>query len=190
MASDATVEALLKAARAAFCDRGYAAVSVSEIANAANATTGAIYHHFQSKEGLLLAVAETIEQEILNSVRKTAPTSDDPWILLEHSIRHTLEYCSKRDISAIIFREAPTVLGIARWRKIELNYGLGGLEALLSQTSNRAELTPDDPELVSRILLGALIHAAEVAVDRGANTSNGSEAVLRVLNSFRIRRTI
>lgn len=48
-----TQDRVRAAAREAFAHRGYARASVHEIAAAAGVTTGALYHHFGSKRGIL-----------------------------------------------------------------------------------------------------------------------------------------
>lgn len=47
---------ILQVARAAFVERGYAAVSMQEIAGAASLTKAAIYYHFRDKQELFEAV--------------------------------------------------------------------------------------------------------------------------------------
>jgi AcrR family transcriptional regulator len=47
---------ILQVARAAFVDRGYAAVSMQELADAAGLTKAAIYYHFRDKQELFEAV--------------------------------------------------------------------------------------------------------------------------------------
>lgn len=47
---------ILQVARAAFVERGYAAVSMQEIADAAGLTKAAIYYHFRDKQELFEAV--------------------------------------------------------------------------------------------------------------------------------------
>jgi AcrR family transcriptional regulator len=54
-----TRERLLGEAQRLFRERGYAATSLEQIAEAANVTKGAIYGHFSSKEDLLLSTIET-----------------------------------------------------------------------------------------------------------------------------------
>src|SRR5205823_12981328 len=49
---------LLSAAAELFAERGYAAASVEQIANRAGYTIGALYDHFEGKEGLFLALAD------------------------------------------------------------------------------------------------------------------------------------
>jgi len=53
-----TRERLIVEARRLFRERGYAATSLDQIADAAEVTKGAIYGHFSSKEDLLLSALE------------------------------------------------------------------------------------------------------------------------------------
>ncbi|HEX3612442.1 MAG TPA: TetR family transcriptional regulator [Sporichthyaceae bacterium] len=53
-----TRQRLLAEAQRLFLERGYAATSLEQIAEAAEVTKGAIYGHFASKEDLLLTVIE------------------------------------------------------------------------------------------------------------------------------------
>lgn len=55
---------LLAAAIAQFEAHGFEAASVTEIARQAKATTGAIYHHFDSKLGLFEVVREEMERRV------------------------------------------------------------------------------------------------------------------------------
>lgn len=66
-----TREALLDAALAAFAEVGFAATQLEEIARRARVTRGALYHHFDSKEALFLAVLRERWPSIMAPV--TAP---------------------------------------------------------------------------------------------------------------------
>ena len=54
---EATRSALLSVARKHFAHDGYSDTEIGQIAADARVTTGAIYHHFSSKQGLFLAGA-------------------------------------------------------------------------------------------------------------------------------------
>jgi len=56
--SEATRQAILKAARAVFLEQGYQAASVAEICARADVSKGAFYHHFETKQGLFLTLME------------------------------------------------------------------------------------------------------------------------------------
>ena len=49
-----------------FGSRGFDEVTVAELATAANVTTGALYHHFESKLGLYAFVRTDVEQRLLD----------------------------------------------------------------------------------------------------------------------------
>ena len=48
---------ILAAAQRLFVERGFAATTTADIARAAEVSEGIVFHHFESKEGLLVAVA-------------------------------------------------------------------------------------------------------------------------------------
>lgn len=62
-----TISNILEAAQGLFVSKNYADVTMSEIADAAQVTKGALYHHFESKEALYLAMmlADLEEKRVL-----------------------------------------------------------------------------------------------------------------------------
>ena len=98
---------LLAAAAELFADQGVDAVSVDAVAEAAGRTSGAVYAHFGSKQGLLLALLEnwkdTVRTVLLaevavtdspqgqlaavwDNVAGTADAASGRWALLEHEL--------------------------------------------------------------------------------------------------------
>ncbi|HUY64431.1 MAG TPA: TetR/AcrR family transcriptional regulator [Acidimicrobiales bacterium] len=63
-----TRASLLAAASELFADKGIDAVSVDAVAAAAGRTSGAIYAHFASKEGLVLAVLDDLSQSLVTVI--------------------------------------------------------------------------------------------------------------------------
>ena len=65
-----------------FGARPFDDVTVSELASAANVTTGALYHHFGSKLGLYVFVREDVERRLLDrmegAIAAYVPASDRP----------------------------------------------------------------------------------------------------------------
>ena len=60
---------LVRAARAAFAENGYAASSMDDLTAQAGLTRGALYHNFGDKKGLLQAVIDQLDGEILVRMR-------------------------------------------------------------------------------------------------------------------------
>jgi AcrR family transcriptional regulator len=63
-----TRERLLSAAAQLFADHGIDAVSVDLVAEAAGRTSGAVYDHFGSKQGMLLALLDDWEQSLVTVI--------------------------------------------------------------------------------------------------------------------------
>jgi TetR/AcrR family transcriptional regulator len=61
---------LLNAAVRVFDRKGYAGASVREIAEMAGVTKPALYYHFGSKEGLIVAILSQAEQELVDAMTR------------------------------------------------------------------------------------------------------------------------
>jgi AcrR family transcriptional regulator len=102
-----TRERLLGAAAELFASQGYDAVSVDEVAAAADRSSGAVYAHFGSKQGLLRALLDSWKDTTATVVQAEFAISPDPssrmealwrnvshppdelgdkWLLLEHEL--------------------------------------------------------------------------------------------------------
>jgi AcrR family transcriptional regulator len=98
---------LLQAAAELFASRGYDSVSVDEVAAAADRSSGAVYAHFSSKQGLLKALLESSQETTAAVVRAEFVVAEGPaarmgalwrniaqpphdlgesWLLLEHEL--------------------------------------------------------------------------------------------------------
>lgn len=160
---EATREALLAVARKHFARDGYANAEIAGIAAAARVTTGAIYHHYSSKQGLFLAVAEGLEAEILAAA--AAVDDGDPWRRLRLGFEKLIDVCASPAVQRIIFIEAPQVIGPDAWRKIELRYAFGALRTVLAALGDAKVIKPYPVDLIARTLL-ALLHEASAEVSR------------------------
>lgn len=188
VSADATRAEIVREARKVFVRDGFAAAGLVEIARAANATTGAIYHHFKDKKGLFRAVAEDVERELMERVGAIALKESDPWAQLRAGAIASLELSTEPDIARIIFHEAPSVIGAAEWREIERRYAFGLtvqlLEALKASGASRVR----DAELAASMLLGALIEAAttiSLAKEKKATLSNARATMLHFIDALK-----
>ncbi|HEX7132120.1 MAG TPA: TetR/AcrR family transcriptional regulator [Iamia sp.] len=77
-----TRAALLEAGATLFAERGIAGASVDAIASAAGRTSGALYDHFGSKEGLLFALLETWvgDASVAIAAEQAAAATFDEWV--------------------------------------------------------------------------------------------------------------
>jgi AcrR family transcriptional regulator len=72
----ATREHILKTALSLFCDKGYYATSIEEIAKQAQISKGLLYHYFKSKADVLAALVDIRISEVLTvmNAAKAQPT--------------------------------------------------------------------------------------------------------------------
>ncbi|MDH6281790.1 TetR/AcrR family transcriptional regulator [Prescottella agglutinans] len=87
--------AIMAAARALFAERGLQRTTIDEIAQAADVSVGAVYFHFQSKEGLYLALVDQaleVNTEAMASVDRSLPPLDRVLAAGHAYMRFALEY--------------------------------------------------------------------------------------------------
>jgi len=185
---EATRQAILHAARKLFGRRGYAATSLSAVVQAAHVTTGAVYHHFGDKQALFRAVAENVELEILHRVAAITLGLPTAWQQLTGGASAMLHICIEPDIRRIVFQDAPNVIGAAKWREIELQFGYGALCRNLEDLAAAGELRTVAVNVLAPMILGALIEAANaiaIADDRQTALAEAQKTVLLFLESLR-----
>lgn len=171
---------ILAAARGIFGRSGYEAASVGAIAKAAGVTTGALYHHFVDKPALFAAVAEEIEAELVLAVVKANGPTIDSWARLEAGLVSTLEHLLDARIRRIVLVDAPTVLGTAAWRAVQMRHGLGLFIQTLQGLADAGLARMADPALAAQMLLAALLQGAEIAA-RADNPRTALKLVQRDL---------
>ncbi|HEY5853308.1 MAG TPA: TetR/AcrR family transcriptional regulator [Aldersonia sp.] len=170
--SRTTKAALVQTGRRFFAERGYAAVSAEEIVAAAGVTRGALYHHFDDKRGLFVAVLEEVESENLAAI-EALPISPDFLTGLVAALARFLDTCQERETVQIALTDAPAVLGWQEWRAMEARYGLGLVTDLLEQAQREGTVVPAPIPVLAQLVLSAVVeaglivaHAEDAAVAR------------------------
>lgn len=185
--SEKTLNHLLTVATDIFAVNGYAKTSLAELVEASGMTTGAIYHHFKGKKGLFVAVAERMEQGILDEIIAKSEGSALGWESFEKSVLTTLEICARPEIQRIVFQEAPTVVGAVEWREIEIRYGFGMMHRALEILESEGAIELQNTDLTAHMLLGAIIEAAHfvaTASNKSVALEDAKIAMQQLLNSL------
>lgn len=156
---------LLDAAAELFADQGVDAVSVDAVAEAAGRTSGAVYAHFGSKQGLLLALLDSWKDSVLTVLLAEVAVTDSPagqlgavwanvsdtsdressrWTLLEHE----LWLRAARD---------PEVADVVRVRNAEaLRYSAKHIDAWTSSVGAAPAAGPEELAVLMKALLTGL----------------------------------
>jgi AcrR family transcriptional regulator len=162
--SAATQGALLAAARRLWGERGYAAASTPEIAEAAGVTRGAMYHQYATKTELFVAVLEAIESEVIGRLTAdvTAAEPSSPAETLHVTADAWLQIAVEPEIRQLMLLDAPSILGWAGFREISQRFGLGMTEQLLEAAIEAGELRAQPTRPLATIVLAALDEAAMI----------------------------
>ena len=84
---------IIDAARQEFVERGYAAVSIRDIAQRAGMSMSALYHYYPGKQDLLLAILDDgVDAFFAACAQALADASDDPAEQLEAVVEATVRF--------------------------------------------------------------------------------------------------
>lgn len=153
--SEATIELLLGVSRGLFAEYGYADTTLDDVANEAEVTKGAIYHHFTGKRELFGAVYER-EQQRLGEISLAAyQRRRDSRRGFHDGCRAFFEASLDPGVQRITLIDAPGALGWEDMREIEDRYSLAlivnGLQAAVDE--GRIARRPVEP--LAHLIFGA-----------------------------------
>ena len=156
-ATNKTTSSLIEIARKYFAQYGYFDVPLEKIAEEANVTKGAIYHHFKNKQGLFIAVLESVQKDIAAQIEKEALKSDDPWQQLILGCIGFVNGANAKENRRILLVDAPSALGWDIWRKIDQGNSMRALQEHINDLKVWGYLCDDvDTSLMTCSVSGAL----------------------------------
>ncbi len=138
---------------------GYANVTLEDIVKEADLTRGALYHHFNNKKGLFLAVFEEVQKEIGEYVEAAAAKNNDSWQQLMNGCQAFLERAVESHNQRILLIDGPAVLGWDTFRKMDEKYSMNSLREQLQLMQERDLIKPNSVEAITHCLSGAMNEA-------------------------------
>jgi AcrR family transcriptional regulator len=150
-----TRQAIVETAHRLFAERGFDAVTVAEVARAADVSEGTVFNYFPTKEDLFYGGMEAFEAELVEAVRARAPGDSAlaafRSFVLERSVRLAAEETAEVIAAAGRVITASPALQ-ARERAIVARY-TDALAALVAEETGAAE---DDvePAAAAHALMG------------------------------------
>ena len=147
---------ILQVARAAFVDRGYADVSMQEIADAAGLTKPAIYYHFTDKQDLFEAVVIAEMERLHHGVAEQLAPGPPLRSQLERVTAFALG-AERGDLSRLI-ADAQRYCGRDRLRvlKAQIETPFGLLRAAFVAAQERGEIGDSDIDRVLTLFLNMI----------------------------------
>jgi AcrR family transcriptional regulator len=180
----ATREQLIEVATGLFAERGYEETSIEAVLAAAGVSRGALYHHFAGKDALFEAVLEAVENGVTARLTAEITGAPDAVSAVESAALAWIEMAGDPVIQRVILSDAPSVLGLERWRAMNEEYSLGATRLLLQAVADEGRLSPDLVAPFALMLLGALDELAMAIArsdDRETALAAGKQAVRELL---------
>ena len=150
---------LISAARKSFAEKGYASSSMDDFTASAGLTRGALYHNFGDKKGLLQAVIDQIDSEMLGRMRAAANHAGGTlWDgFLAEAVAY-IEMSLEPEIQRIILRDARAVLGGAT--PDSQRHCVASMQAIIQDLIHQGIVADASPQALASLIYGSLAEAA------------------------------
>ncbi|MEN6369693.1 MAG: TetR/AcrR family transcriptional regulator [Thermotogota bacterium] len=184
------VDDVIRAAVAEFVEKGFEGASVESIAKRAKLTKGGLYHHFKSKDEILLAANDQFMDPIRRMAEK-AEAAASPAAGLGAFFLAYLEHWRERprELAVVALTLAKAVQD-SSWWPMMATYSremTGFYRRLLEKAAAAGEIAAGDAEAQATAILGAVDGlAAYVLMD---DTLTPEEAAARLSRAFLCPRT-
>ncbi|MEZ0053688.1 AcrR family transcriptional regulator [Mycobacterium sp. MAA66] len=185
-----TCEAVLDAAKTLFVSNGFDATSVDEIARVAQASKGAVYHHFRDKQAIFTELFRASQQDITAKVIEAMPTGSDghPWPKVENAIGLFLRSYVADDDARALLRQVVSVLGWERVRELNeqqtLPFLRAALEGLVANGHARPVPIEATVELFFSMFYNAVLYITDAA-DPTTATADAETVILCALEGLK-----
>lgn len=152
----ASHDAILDAAAGLIATKGVAGTSISDIVHASGTSAGAIYHHFSSKQDIVLAVAiRAIGQPVAIALTSTGPVSPAELFRLAAD-RVALEEAT----SAMLVQVWAGAAADPLLRGVFTAQGDGFYAGVAEHVTQWCSEHDQDPVVIAQLLVGAVIGLA------------------------------
>ena len=152
-----TRDQVLAHARRLFVQRGYADVSVGEVANAVGVTKPTLYYHFSSKEGLYAATLNSLMRVVGGHIRRVVESVRP---LRERLNELAFRYFLVADAPMEpLLRDTSELIGARRAEEVWMTYEqevVAPLRGLMHEAIEGGEMWAGEPDIFVRAFLGLL----------------------------------
>ena len=159
-------QTVVEGAAREFARRGFAQTSMNQLAEALGIAAGGIYHYFDGKEALLIAICDELMDPLLERARALG---DEELAAHEHLRRlvrlWVLQVVERRDHMLVFQQERHLVDHGGQWKAVR--DARKAFERLVEEALDGCALAVDDRRLALGALLGMVNHTAQWYRPRG-----------------------
>ena len=169
---------ILNAAVELFATRGFHAVAMSDIGQAAGIVGSGIYRHFDSKYAVLVALLDEVMVRLLTSADKIVVEHIDSTTTMRRLVETQIDFCLDHRRHVQLYRREIDALQAddsRRLRRMQRRYNEEWIATLL-------ELRPDLDDTRARVLVHAAIGAIQssVAYESGQSRDEQTRCLMAV----------
>ena len=184
MSTESNRARLVAEARRLFSAKGFAEVSVDEVATAAGLTKGAVYYQFKDKTDLFKAACEALVADIGHYVDQASMG------VTEHAIEEIvtggqtwLDAYESPETRRMLLIDGPAVLGVEQWTALQEPVGMGLIAHALGHLADEGLLEAEVIPSLSQLLFGAFVQGA-LRIGASANPQTTSSEVRRATRAL------
>jgi AcrR family transcriptional regulator len=175
-----TREHILDVATSLFASAGYGGTSIDAVVRAAEVTKGSLYHHFNGKDALFVAVLDRVTERTETARAEASIGIDTPVGLIRAGCAAWIRQAVDPVVQQIMLIDAPAVLGWQRWREREEATALGAFRRALTQAAANDMLDSRHVDVFAHALLATVNELAFMIAraDRPADALTETESAL------------
>jgi AcrR family transcriptional regulator len=153
-----TRERILEAALEVFARKGYHRAPVDDIVRASGTSKGAVYHHFPTKEGLLLALVDDFAQRLALGVATAIEARQGALAKVEGALVAALDtFARNAALARLILLPAVGVGAVYEAKRAEVHGRFAGLiRGYLDEAVAEGSIAPLDTRVATLAWLGAV----------------------------------
>ena len=106
-----------------------------------------------------------MEEDLLQQILQKAASASDPWEFISKAADAFLDVMLDPTVQRILLLDAPAVLGLEKWREIDLRYSLGATQQALQSAMDAGAVIKQPVEPLAHMMMGALHNAGHYIVD-------------------------
>jgi AcrR family transcriptional regulator len=157
----ATRAHIIDVAMRLFATHGYDGTSIEAVLAESGVSRGSLYHHFEGKDALFLAVLEAVGARLTGQTTLALADARDPVEILRIGSLQWIRQAGDPIVQQIMLIDAPAVLGWQRWRELDEQSTLGFIRSAISYAADAGGVDQRHVDVFAHIVLAA---ANEVAM--------------------------
>lgn len=185
-----TAEALLRAARELFAERGYEGASIRAITRRAGVNLGAVTYHFGSKEALYHAVIASNIQPLRETLVATAQGPGPTLSRIESFLRAAFDYYADNPvIPRLMLQQIASGRPVPPPARDWIRLGLGTIAALIRTGQREGTIRPGDARLMALGVVsnGLLVHLIRRPLEEAVELSLADPAMREAVREQVVR---